>query len=283
MLIDAIRAEGFRLSRNRMLMFWSVIFVPVLYVIGGVIYHFVNKAKGDSLAAAADIPATLGGAPIDLGPALVEAANMSANGAILTFTVIAAATLYAGDYRWETWRLITARNTRFNLILGKVAAFVGLALAAMFAFLVAYLIYTLTQAAIFQRPLSFSFGAAQAGHFGALGGLGLVRIVQYSLIALLTAVLTRSLLAALFVPIVLGVAQGFFGQAMVLVGWEPSMWRAQLLLPGLAFDTLKAAVMGDGPLPDSMTLKSAISLLLWTAIPLAGAIAWFKRQDLSKE
>ena len=36
------------------------------------------------------------------------------------FVLIGAATIYAGDYRWETWRLISARNTRSNLLAGKV-------------------------------------------------------------------------------------------------------------------------------------------------------------------
>ena len=31
------------------------------------------------------------------------------------------------------------------------------------------------------------------------------------------------------------------------------------------------------------TAKAILSLTLWTVVPLAGAIAWFNHQDLSKE
>jgi len=35
--------------------------------------------------------------------------------------------------------------------------------------------------------------------------------------------------------------------------------------------------------PDGVLLKAWISVALWTLLPAAGAIAWFNRQDLSKE
>ena len=49
------------------------------------------------------------------------------------------------------------------------------------------------------------------------------------------------------------------------------------------YDTLKAAISEAPGLPDGIVLKSIVGLTLWTLAPLAGAIAWFNRQDLSKE
>jgi ABC-2 type transport system permease protein len=60
-------------------------------------------------------------------------------------------------------------------------------------------------------------------------------------------------------------------------------WQAQLLLPGLAYDTLKATIGGAPGQPDGLALKAIVSLTFWTLAPLAAAIAWFSRQDLSKE
>ena len=79
--------------------------------------------------------------------------------------------------------------------------------------------------------------------------------------------------------------QGIIGTAMPLLGWEPQMWLPQLLLPGLAYDTLKAAVNGalEAPVTDDTVWRSLIGLGLWTVLPLIGALAWFRRQDLSKE
>lgn len=287
LLTDSIVSEAYRLTRNRMAVFWSVLFVPILFVIGGLGFHMISKGKADQMAAAAGIPPGMGHQAVNLADALTLGASHGANGAILVFMLIGAATLYAGDYRWETWRLISARNSRLNLILGKVAVLKLLALAAMIAFLVASIIFTLSQALIFQRPLSFELGGGQAGGLGLLWLLSWVRIVQYAMLALLTATLTRSLLAALFVPFVVGFAQAFLGgPGIALLGWGPQEWHTQLLLPGLAFDTLKGAIGASaqgGSLPDGLVLKALVSLLLWTLVPLAGAIAWFQRQDLSKE
>lgn len=285
MLADAIRAEGYRIARNRMLLFLSILFTPLLFVVGGVAYHLMTKTRGGEIAAQTGVADLAGSAPVDLGEALLFGAGMGANGSILVFMLIAAATLYAGDYRWETWRLISARNGRINLILGKVGVLALAALAAMACFLVASLVFFLTQALIFERPLAFEFGAERAGEFALLWLLSWVRIIQFTMIALLTAVFTRSLLAAVFAPWALGFAQSLLGQLMPLFGWEPQMWTPQLLLPGLAYDTLKAAAAPSpaAPWAAEALWRALAGLSLWTLAPLAAALVWFRRQDLSKE
>lgn len=290
MLVDAVRSEVYRLVRNRMAVFWSVLFVPIMFAVGGIGFHLLTKSRTAEMAgdlAKLGMDSGLGRTPVDLGQALVGYAGLAANGAALVFMLIGAATLYAGDYRWETWRLTSARNSRFNLILGKVGAFKILALAAILAFLIAGLAFSVSQAMIYGRPLGFTLDGGEVGSLVLLLLLSFVRLVQYAMVALLTAVFTRSLLAALFVPVVLGFAQSLFGgPGLALLGWQPTDWQAQLMLPGLAFDTLKAFV---GPealppgLPEGLALRAATGLTLWTLVPLAAAIAWFSRQDLSKE
>ena len=285
MLADAIFSEAYRFSKNRMAVFWSVLFVPVLFIIGGLIFHAVNKSHSAELAAAAALPPGLeASSPVNLMDGVGVAVGQIANGGMLVFLLIAAATLYAGDYRWETWRLISARNSRLNLLLGRVAVFKLTALATMTALLVAGVLFSLGEALIYAKPVTIDGSGFEAGQFVLLMVLGLVRIVQYAMIALLAAVVTRSLLAALFVPLMLGFGQSLFGgPGLALLGWEPSLWQSQLLLPGLAYDTLKAAVAGVPGQPDGIVLKASIGLALWSLAPLVGAIAWFNRQDLSKE
>ena len=285
LLPDVLRSEAYRLVRNRMAVFWSVFFVPLLFVLGGLIYHWVNKSKAAELAAATNLPADLlASAPVNLMDGLGVGVGAMANGAVLVFMLIGAATLYAGDYRWETWRLTSARNSRVNLVLGKVAVFKLAALATMATFLIAGLIFSLTEALIYGKSLTIDPEGFEAGQFVLLVLLAWVRIVQYAMIALLTAVVTRSLLASLFVPVVIGFAQSLLGgPGLPLLGWEPTQWQAQLLLPGLAYDTLKATIAGAPGQPDGLALKAIVSLTLWTLAPLAAAIAWFGRQDLSKE
>jgi ABC-2 type transport system permease protein len=290
MLADSVLSELYRLLRNRMAVFWSVLFVPLGFAIGGIGFHILTKARTEDMAgdlSSAGLQAAFSNMPVNVAEALTGGAGAAANGAALVFMLIAAATLYAGDYRWETWRLISARNSRINLILGKVGALKILALIGIGVFLIAAMVFSISQGVIYGRPLGFTMDGGDVGRFLLLLLLSYLRLIQYAMIALLTAVLTRSLLAALFVPVVLGFAQTLLGgPGLAILGWEPTGWAAQLLLPGLAFDTLKAiAAPGDAApaAPDGVMLKAIVSLVLWTLVPLAGAIAWFNRQDLSKE
>jgi ABC-2 type transport system permease protein len=288
MLFDALAAETYRLMRNRLTVFWSVVFVPLMFAVGGVIYHLVNKTQGDSVAAAAGLPVTGAGSPLNLAEFVTFGANQTANGALMTFMLIGAATVYAGDYRWETWRLISARNSRTALILAKVGTMKLLAVAASVAMLIAAFVYFLAQGLVFERPITFALGGAEAGDAALLWLLSFVRLVQYGLIGLLTAVVTRSLLAALFVPWALGFGQSVLGAppVMMLLKLSPDGWPAQLLMPGLAYDTLKNLVspgIAQVMSTDAALWPALVSLMLWCAAPVGLALLLFRRQDLSKE
>ena len=290
MLADAIRAEGYRLSKNRTALFWSVVFVPVVAVAIGALTNLVLKGSETKLLGDAKAPPELRemlvSSPLDLAGAMVSAAADLANPLILAFILIGAATLYAGDYRWESWRLISARNSRTNLLLGKLVVVAGLSLIAMVLMLVAGLIETLIRAAVFDRPLTFSMTGAMLGQFLGQFALSWLRIVQFTMVGMLAAVVTRSLLAALFVPLVVGVAQFFSPNMLVPMGLAPDSWPAVLVNPGSAVDAISALIAGGAEataLPDGLPLKASISLALWILVPLGASITWFRRQDLSKE
>lgn len=291
MLVDAIRAEGFRLSKNRTALFWSVLFVPIITIAIGAVTQFVLKANEAKLMADAEAPPGLremmqSGGELDLAQALVQAAGNVANPIVLLFVLIGAATLYAGDYRWETWRLISARNSRPNLLLGKLAVVAGLSLLAIVFMLVAAVIENSIRGAIFDRSIVFGATGEAFGQFAGQLGLSWLRILQFTMIGMLAAVVTRSLLAALFVPLVVGVAQFFSPNMLAPMGIMPDAWLAMLVNPGAAVDAVSATIAGGeraSALPDGIVLKAWVSLGLWTLLPLAGALAWFRRQDLSKE
>lgn len=282
MLSDAIHAESYRLSRNRGLLFWSVLFVPLASLVLTVIGVVVAKANEARLAAS-DIDFNIPGGPLDLFQTLSDSAAGFANPAVLMFMTVGAATLYAGDYRWETWRLISARNTRPNLVVAKLAVFAGLMLAASLAVLVGDLIAALIQASVFARPLGFGVDGEGMGRMGLLALLSWTRILQFTMVGLLTAIVTRSLLAALFVPLVVGVAQALAPQLMMGFGIAPTEWTPILMSPALATDVVQGVLKNRPDLPDQAVLKGVVSLALWTLIPLAAALAAFQRQDLSKE
>ena len=285
MLADAIRSETYRLSKNRTALFWSVLFIPIMGILLATLGFVVAKANEAKLAGKLP-PELMKGGPLDLGLTLVKSAGDFANPAILMFVLIGAATIYAGDYRWETWRLISARNTRPNLLTGKVVVVALVIVLATFAALISDVIASLIQAAVFGRPVTFSMTGAAAADFGLLTLTSWARILQFTMLGLLGAVVTRSLLAALFAPLVIGIAQFFLPQLLLPMGVTPDGWLMPLLSPGLATDLLKAVIQGGmaaTDLPDHALAKGVISLALWIGVPFAAAVAWFNRQDLSKE
>ena len=285
MLADAIRSETYRLSKNRTALFWSVLFIPIMGILLSTLGFVVAKANEAKLAGKLP-PELMKGGPLDLGLTLVKSAGDFANPAILMFVLIGAATIYAGDYRWETWRLISARNTRPNLLIGKVAVVALVIVLATFAALISDVIASLIQAAMFGRPVTFSMTGAAAADFGLLTLTSWARILQFTMLGLLGAVVTRSLLAALFAPLVIGIAQFFLPQLLLPMGVTPDGWLMPLLSPGLATDLLKAVIQGGmaaAELPDHALAKGVISLALWIGVPFAASVAWFNRQDLSKE
>lgn len=288
MLADAIRAEGYRLLRNRMTVFWSVLFIPLLFGVGGALFHALTKGRGDEMAAEANLQLPAPAEALNLADALLFGASGAANGALLVFMLLGAATVYAGDYRWESWRLITARNSRVNLLLGKVGVMKLMALAATFAMMIAAFLFFIAQAVVYERGMVFNLTGEMAGDSALVWLLSYVRIVQYGLIALLTAVMTRSLMAALFVPWAIGFVQGLMGSPPVLglLKLEPGDWPAQLMLPGLAYDTLKNAIspgLANAMAQADSVWPSIIGLSIWIVVPLGAALLLFKRQDLSKE
>ena len=111
------------------------------------------------------------------------------------------------------------------------------------------------------------------------------RVIQFTLLGLLAAVFTRSLLAALFIPIVIGVAGSAAPALLAGMGVMPDSWWSMMIHPGGAIEAIQAMVdpQPGQAMPDGLALKAWISAVLWTILPLAGALALFNRQDLSKE
>lgn len=285
MLADAIRSESWRLLKNRTVLSWSLIFVPLIWLavlIGGA----VIDAKVDRMADQLPPQLASARAALDLGDTLLSAAGQLANPALLAFLLIGAATVFSSDYRWETWRLITARNSRPNLIMGKVGAVKLMTLAGLVLFLAAALLGAAIKGVVLDKDLVFRFGGEEARTFGLLFLLAFVRVVQFLMLSLLTAVLTRSQLAALFVPLVVGVAQAFLVTLAPILGWSAADWQTLLLFPGAAYEALKTVILGGVPtavLQDGVVLRAVASLALWSLVPFSLALWWFSRQDLSKE
>ena len=170
--------------------------------------------------------------------------------------------------------------------MGKVGAVKLMTLAGLFLFLLAALIGAVIKGVVLDKDLVFRFGGEEPRTFGLLFLLAYVRVVQFLLLSLLAAALTRSQLAALFVPLAVGAAQGLLIGATPLLGWSTIDWQTLLVFPGAAYEALKSVVLGGVPaavLQEGLVWRAVASLALWSFIPFGLSLWWFSRQDLSKE
>lgn len=286
MLADAIRSETWRLLQNRTAVFWSIVFVPAISLVLAIGGFLFLQSKMDGAMQTLPPELKLNASAVDLGQSLVDAAGALAHPGVLAFLLIGAATVFAGDYRWETWRLITARNSRSNLIMGKAGAVKLLTLSGLALLLVASMGADVAKGLIFGRSFAFGFGGDEARAFGLLALLSYVRVVQFLLLSLLAATVTRSLLAALFVPLVIGVGQFFLAKISPLFGWQMGDWATMLLFPGEGYELLKVLIQGGmeaALVPAGAAWRAVTGLALWSFAPFFLALWWFQRQDLSKE
>jgi ABC-2 type transport system permease protein len=192
MLADAFAAERLRLGKARGLLFWGFLFVPIVSLafglLGTVITVATRRMPSDpGLAFAAN----------DLAKSASEAMTQTDLIPVQLFFMLAAAALVADDYRWETWRLVTPRNTRANLLLAKLMTF-GVGAASSILLLavlsmVSALIDGLATGDGFTSTYSFSTDLIRLGGSFATSWLELMAMAA---LAMLLTVLTRNAIPA---------------------------------------------------------------------------------------
>jgi ABC-2 type transport system permease protein len=273
MLADAISSEAFKLSKNTAIWFWGFAFPAIVALVL-------------SLAGAAFLHSRMpaGFMPVNLAAQLVKALADAGSPLTQLLVLIPAASLFGGEYRWETWRLLTPRNSRFNLLFAKLVVFaLGSALAIVALGLVSLL------GGLFQGALNHSritwepgahFTASVAGQFA----VSWAQLMVVGALAALVAVVSRSNVAALVAPIMVGVAQSILGG---LARMDPEHLAPLRLLglPGLASDILHNAIEGQlAPVNGAaLAQESAMTLALWIIAGFGLALVYFQRQDLAKE
>ena len=122
MLADAIAAENLRLTRNRATFFWGFLFIPLLALMSEIVGRLFMHGE---------LPAELRALPVDMADQLVKSFGEAGGPMTVLLSLIGAAVLFAGDYRWETWRLVTPRASRASLFLAKTATFAAWALVTI--------------------------------------------------------------------------------------------------------------------------------------------------------
>ncbi|MBU4434842.1 MAG: ABC transporter permease [Alphaproteobacteria bacterium] len=274
MLVDAIAAERFRLLRDRSALFWGFVFAPL-------VGFFLNI--GGDLFLRGVIKRPMPGITVDLTGQVLKALGEGASVMAALFLMIGAASVLAGDYRWETWRLRTPRNSRLNLLAAKLIV-IG---EALLWTLVLTVVLTLAAAVIGAGINSKAIVLSATGSgLGQVAGVFLVTWLEaMSLVALAAcvAVVARSPMAAVVVCLIVRFVESILASTLGTLAPTPT-WKS-LLIPAYDADLLRAFVgaPSHAGLDAGPAGWALLALIGWIAVLTAGAIVLFQRQDLTRE
>jgi ABC-2 type transport system permease protein len=260
----AVQSELFRATRSGQTLFWAYGLVPAGLLLVGIVSTFQYDTAP---------------APIRF-EVLLRVFGAAGNPFVHLLYAIGAATLFAGEYGWETLRLIVPRNSRANIILAKFGTYALL----VFLSLIGSFLAVLLPSAI----LLLLLGTAEAGLpdllvprlLAALFGSLLEAVVIGAAVALI-AIVSRSLMASIIVPFL-----GSLGTTVLIEYLAPPPDTSILLpLPPVAGDAVRYWAEGaaDNPAGAQLLLLAFLSLTLWSAALVAASVIAFKEQDLASE
>jgi len=271
-ILEALKAEIYKLVHNRWASFWAFGFMPALALTGGLLEQAYDRlALGGVIIYAAPLENSLEG----FGLMSVSIFQICA--------IAGAALLFAGEYRWETWRAVLVRSDRIPLMLAKIAAFAIALMTSLLLCGLSGLTVGLIDAALSGAAIWPAVGAGQIAlaHLLALGATFLQVMVAAGLvmlIAVLSRAMTASIIATLLILFACDIAS-VRGHA----GGDP-VW---VMFLNIAAESIRQAgrqMMGD---PDTLLAGLALPGLAGLAgvfVVLTGAaLIVFTRQDLSRE
>ena len=285
MLADAISAETFKLTKNWRTSFFAFLFLPVIGLLIALLSEFWLEESFNPNEGGPSLPDFL---PFDVAQAVIGSLQPPTFPLTLLFCLIGAAVIFAGEYRWETWRLMAPRNTRANAMIGKYLVYAGAAALSLLLGAVLTILAGLLGALVDGQRIVGGFEEGALTQIAGAFGISWVHLLQAGAVAALAGVLTRSILAALMVPLGLGIAQAIL-QAITSASVPPAEmeWWRPFLMPSLASDVLKASIqpvpLAQMAMPEALVWASVASFAAWIIVGYGGALALFLRQDLSKE
>jgi len=284
-MLDALAAERLKLGRHKATWFLVWMYPIVLLGIIAMIVAVSLANGGDAVDQAPTLNKWLGDA----------AAFWGLPRQTVTRVLIAAyvAVVFAGEYGWNTWKLVLPHRRRAGVITAK---YVLILIQFTIAFTLAAALFTLgvwADDVLTGDPMPAGItagGLLQAHATAALAAIApLLVTIGY---ASLAAVLTRSMIGALIVSIVLIAVESIIGSfAPALAIYLPgAMWALFHVLPGYHLANL-ATWIGNGealvmPFPSGAMVALGWSTSLavvaaWTAGLIGATFAWFGRQDIN--
>lgn len=268
-LADAIRAEVYKLAANRTAAIWAFAMTPAVTLLMGLTLETWSRGAGLRIAPANPIGGALDG--------LATAGNPL----VQLLLIVGASVVFAGEYRWQTWRAILPRTERASIMLAKFAAYIAFAAASLIASGFAGWLVQTWGIVVLHMPEAQTDNAAQA--LGVAFGASLLQVMVIAGLTAAVAVITRSVLAATAGPFIFLIGLELLSTRQSIVDADPVI----AALPNMAARGLReyaAALLGD---PDAVGMQlagpGALSLLVWFVLLAALTLLVFRAQDLSEE
>jgi ABC-2 type transport system permease protein len=266
-----IGAELLKQSRQRALLFWGFLAVPMFATLAAFALE-LSMAGAHSLAAALEVH------PIR---SAMRAVALGGNPIAQLFFAIGAAGLFTVEYRYSSWRHIVPRCSRSRLMLAKLAAFAALSAASLALVcagdFLASLVLPLTRGVAMTDVPPAGLAALLAAWLTSW-----LELMALAGLVALMAVSTRSTLGAILPPFLLAMAAAFAESYFISAAGVPT----PIPLPTFAADSIRAWLWSEGPEAAAFApgaLIGAIVLPVWIAASFGAAMAIFERQDLAEE
>jgi ABC-2 type transport system permease protein len=271
MLADAAAAETYKFLRQRGGLFWGFCAMPAFTLL----YHLVADTYFGARMRLAE--------GVDLGGQILDGFNGGNSAFFHVFFIAGAVAIFSGEYRYETWRLLTPRNSRINLLLAKFivyAAASGLSLLALGAVYGVHGVYAGLLNGGLNLP-GMDFPLLAAGIFL----VNWMELLLLGLVAALVAVVTRAMIGPLIAAICFSFLQPF--SLFVFPPWDDRL-HLMAAFPGRATYLLRYWLTGEPIGPNlyadtAIALQAGAILLAWILLLAALALVHFQRQDLPRE
>ena len=268
-MIALIRAELSKLVRQRGTFFWAFVALPCFLIL---------------FAAVLGSAAPPGAGAVEIRPirTLLRSVGAAGNPFVQLFLAIGAASLFALEYRYATWRLLVTRRSRHALLAAKLIAFLIAAAASLVLLSLGNLIAIYLPAMVRgAHPIASEAMGAGAIAIALTMLVSMLQLLSLAALVALMAVLTRSTMGAILPPFLLAFASAAI---QAYIGGEPG---TMLALPGAAADLLRAGIASGFDGARIVTASQAVAALAiaaaWFMVPMAAVVVLFRRQDLASE
>ncbi|MEA3033062.1 MAG: type transport system permease protein [Sphingomonadales bacterium] len=283
-MLDALLAERLKLTHHKAT--WFLVWLyPILFLI----LYLISVAV--ALAHAGDPVKPVTAEAWIHQTAIIWALPNQTIGRILIAAYVAI--VFAGEYGWNTWKLIVPHRSRTALIAAKLALVVLLFAVTLAVTAGISLFFTWLEGVA--RGGAVPDGVTAAAILDAHGRAALAGLAPFlfTLASIsLAAVLTRSMVAALVIGVVVAILEKLYvGLGPWLAPYAPGLvWALYHGLPGYHLANLGSWITEGAahraPFPDGRVVAlgwttSLAAAAAWTAALAGGTFVAFRRQDIN--